>query len=272
MRSESTRATIVGLFALTDRAELSASELVALAAPAGVTASNLKSHLTRLVEEGVLLRQGTPRAFLYSPSRSRGHVIATIKARMRGDAETWTGEWIAALLSVQSTRSERERTQRRLRFDGFRPWGPRTFVRPAWPRAWALERARTHAGSTGLVLVGRVEEGEAGELYELDGLDRRATSLAKRLLAAVARIRTPRAALAERLKQGEPVARLFAEDPHLPRELWGGRTGLRSLADAYARFERVLEPMSRVFVAEVLAARVKRASAARLHEKGSNRA
>src|SRR6185503_19863893 len=62
------RSILMGLLAGAAR-PLTAPQLIRLAAPLGLCASNLKSHLTRLVADGALRRKGPSRRAVYLPSR-----------------------------------------------------------------------------------------------------------------------------------------------------------------------------------------------------------
>jgi hypothetical protein len=58
-------------------------------------------------------------------------------------------------LQMPSRRSARNVLRESLWFDGFRPWGSDTYIRPAWPERWALDRARAYlAKGSGLCVHG----------------------------------------------------------------------------------------------------------------------
>jgi DNA-binding transcriptional regulator PaaX len=253
MRAETTRSLVIGLFVVTGRGELLAAELVQLARCRGVEPSNLKSHLTRMVHDGSLVRRGTPRSYLYAPSPAKRRVIDAIRLRLSPADEAWSGDWIL-LAAVRPS----ARARRRLVFNGFRPVTRGTFARPAWPRSWALAIAEKHIQREGgAYVVGSLagEQSKAACLraYALDKLERRALRVAERVSRALATPPTGERALALRLKIGEEIARLFSLDPHLPPELWGGRDPLAELARAHARLERVLARASAPFLESVLA-------------------
>lgn len=253
MRAESTRSLVIGLFVLTGRAELTAAELVRLAHCRGVSSSNLKSHLTRMVQDGSLARRGTPRSFFYAPSPAKQRVIRAIRTRMSPAEEGWSGDWILLAPAHPSAR-----TRRRLVFDGFRPVSRGAFARPAWPRPWAVARAEAHVERDGGAFVigpltGVRSREELLRAYAREKLARRAARIGKRVAGALATPPTGERALALRLKLGEEIARLFALDARLPPALWGGRDPLAELARAHARLERVLARASAPYLATVLA-------------------
>ena len=259
MQSESTRSLIIGAFALTGQDELTAAELIALARPCGVTPTNLKAHLTRMVADGSLQRRPSPRASTYRPSERRRGVMEGIRARLRLTEQRWDGEWLLLLAHPPADRSDRDRIRRRLQFDGFRHWNKDTFVRPAWPRSWAMERAAAHARVTaGIVWRGVLTEQSdlprlAG-LYDLERLHRSARRMAREVERGTAAISTPPEAWARLIALGGRAIRTISEDPLLPPELWGERTGVRELVAAHRTFERICGGLAKTFVRETLRA------------------
>jgi len=134
-------------------------------------------------------------------------------------------------------RRDRDRVRASLWFDGFRPISRDAFVRPAWPAAWAEARARQYAG---LCIRGKLLEATP-DFYTgyQDALDREAKQLASWIRERTKRIPSDAdRVFAERLRVGGRVARLIGHDPRLPPELWGNRTGLQALRQAYVEFER----------------------------------
>ncbi|HKO57717.1 MAG TPA: hypothetical protein VJ276_17755 [Thermoanaerobaculia bacterium] len=251
------RTSLFGIFVLAGR-PLSAAQVIALAAPLGITASNVKSHLTRMVADGSLRRSGPVRKATYQPSEQREGVIAGIRGRLDDSPpEPWDGAWL--MLSLRLTglrRADREELLASLWLDGFRPCGGTTFIRPAWPAAWAASRAAAYLGS----LEGACIRGEpllpvdAAALYELDALDRRAMQLAD----WIARQRIPHRhdarAFALRLRVGGRVVAVMGHNPRLPPAVWGKRNGMRRLAASYRRFERRIAPLAARFVEDVTGA------------------
>jgi len=254
----STRTILFGILMIAGR-RLTASQVILLARPLGISATNVKSHLTRMVAEGAILRKGPARSAWYWPSPSQMAVVEAVLARLEETAaEDWNGTWILLTLSMPARRGERERTRAALWFDGFRPWGPTAFSRPAWPETWALERARRHLeGATGLAvhgaLVGRMDLAAVATLYDLDSLDREA----RRRVRWVRDRRVPRdseaRAWALRLTVGGLVARFIGHDPRLPSAIWGKRTGIRSLVRAFHHFDARVAPLAERFLSSVLA-------------------
>lgn len=262
---ESTRSLLFGVFVLAGR-PLTAAEVVRLIRPLGISATNAKSHLTRLVAEGALDRKGPVRARLYAPSSGQATVVEGIRVRLQEEPdEAWDGTWLALTVQLPASRRSRERLTASLWFDGFRPWAPGTFLRPAWPKRWAIGRARHYlAHAPGFALRGafveRLNRGRVASLYELVVLDRQARALARSIRRQGAARSGAERAFATRLKIGGLVARLVGHDPRLPPELWGGRRGMRDLVRAYHQFESRFAPIARGFVEQVVAHRTSAAS------------
>lgn len=257
MKRESTRTLLFGVLVVAGK-KLTARQLIHLARPFRISATNVKSHLSRMVREGVLERSGNPRLAAYWPSASQSTVVRGISARLAGEAQrAWDGSWLILAIRMPAKRAARDRLRALLWFDGFRPWTPTTFLRPAWPLPWAMDQVRRHLASLpGHGLAGRVtcEVGVpgAGMLYRLDELDR----AARRLVATIDGFdcRTVRGADAfrMRLRIGGSVARLMGHDPRLPPALWGGRTGMHRLVGAYRRFEAQIAPLGDRYLNEVI--------------------
>ena len=232
---------------------MTATQVITLARPLGVSATNVKSHLTRMVADGALQRSGPVRRAVYWPSPSQARVVEGILARLqRTPSEPWDRTWLILTLRMPSNRGSRERLRASLWFDGFRPWAPNTFVRPAWPKRWALSRARQHLANTrGMcvrgTLVGAVSVTDVSTTYGLDSLNREARRLARWI--SDRRIPTSSAAeaFAARLRIGGLVARLVGHDPRLPPALWGRRNGMQELARAFRRFEARVAPLAQRF-------------------------
>jgi len=239
------RSILMGLLAVAAR-PLTAPQLIRLAAPLGLTASNLKSHLTRLVADGALQRKGPSRRAGYRPSRAQASVMDGIRARLQDESrERWDGSWLVMVIRSPRRRGPRSRLRASLWFDGWRPLAEETVVRPAWPRRWAQDSARRHAGYCvrGAVVAGAMDP---AVLYDLEGLDRDARLLAAWIRRHSADAGSSREAFVLRMEVGGRVARFIGHDPRLPPAIWGQRRGLRNLAAAFRRFEsRVGPPAAR---------------------------
>lgn len=256
MHTDSTRATLFGIFVLAGR-PLTTGQVVALSEPIGISPTNVKSHLTRMVAEGALRRSGPRRFARYWPTADRRRVIEGIAARLDAPEEGWDGRWLMLTLQMPSSRSVRNSLRESLWFDGFRPWGSATYLRPAWPERWALDRARAYlAKGFGLcvhgTLLGAVDLKRVRKMYGLDALDREAGRLAREITAKYAGTRSAAGAFAARLEVGGRVARLLAHDPRLPATIWASQTALRHMVQAHRRFETCVAPLAERFLNDVL--------------------
>ena len=257
MKTEATRTLLFGIFVAAGR-RLTAAQVIRLARPLGISASNVKSHLTRMVADGALRRSGLRRAMVYWSSPDQARVVKGIEARLaQPPRQPWDNRWLLLTLRMPAHRAQRERLRAMLWFDGFRPWLANSFLRPAWPQPWAQERSReVLARIPGVcvcgTLLGRLDLGRVRAAYGLDALDREARRLARAIEAIKIPFGSAAQAFAARLRVGGLVARLMGHDPHLPAALWGRRTGMRDLIRAFGRFDARIAPRARRFVAAAL--------------------
>lgn len=257
MKAEATRTLLFGIFVAVGR-RLTAAQVIRLARPLGISASNVKSHLTRMVADGALRRSGLRRAMDYWPSPDQARVVKGIETRLaHPPRQPWDNTWLLLTLRMPANRTQRARLRATLWFDGFRPWVANSFLRPAWPQPWAQERSReVLARIPGVcvcgTLLGRLDLGRVRAAYGLDALDREARRLARAIDAIKIPFASAAQAFAARLRVGGLVARLVGHDPHLPGALWGGRTGMRDLIRAFARFDARIAPLARRFIAAAL--------------------
>ena len=251
MRPQDSRTIVTGAMVLAGR-PLTAAQLIRLTEPLGLSSSNLKSHLTRMVREGTVTRAGPARLAVYRPSPAQQMVIAGIDARLAETRHrTWDGKWLTLLLWLPRNRSNRNRLRAMLWFDGFRPLGAHAFARPAWPLPWAGHRARDYAAQFGgFCSVGRFIAGVEmlDSLYDLDGLDREARRVNAWIRRRTTRATSPRAAFALQMEVGGRVAQLIGHDPRLPPELWGRRRGIAQAIAAFRRFEERIAPHAQRFL------------------------
>lgn len=249
------RTTIMGIFVTAARG-LTASQLIALAAPLGVSATNVKSHLTRMVAEGVLRRHGRVRLATYEATREQARFIDSIRDRLvESNQEPWDSTWLQLTLPVLRSRSQRERLHSGLWFEGFRTVAPNVYVRPAWPSPWAKDVARRYADvAAGICMQGVVlkSPGDLSRLYDLNGLDSEAAVLASRIRRKVRVTLGPKQAFVERIRIGGEVVQLVAHDPKLPAEIWGSRHGVRNLVQAFSDFEAAVAKPAAAFVEQVV--------------------
>src|ERR1041385_3314259 len=102
------RTTLMGILVTAGR-QLTAAQLIALAEPLGISATNVKSHLSRMVSEGVLQREGPARQAVYGPGRGQSYIVESIRQRMQPKAEArWDSTWLMLTLPLPKNRSQRD--------------------------------------------------------------------------------------------------------------------------------------------------------------------
>jgi DNA-binding transcriptional regulator PaaX len=244
------RTTILGILVLANRA-LTAAQLIRLAEPIGLSASNLKSHLTRMVNEGSLARSGPVRQATYSPSAAQTRVVTGIKARLMEDPKgPWDHMWYMLTFHLPANRDERNRLRASLWFDGFRPVSFDCFVRPGWPQPWAQNCIHAYVAGGAFSIRGEIVSGRyrMEDLYDLRGLDSEARGLAAWLNRKQGVSITPRAAFLARMEAGGRVAQLVGHDPRLPPAIWGKRRGMAEVIREYRKFEKLVSGAAQRFM------------------------
>ena len=249
------RTTILGILVLANRA-LTAAQLIRLAETVGLSSSNLKSQLTRMVREGSLMRSGPVRRTIYSPSRAQSRVVAGIKARLMEDPKSpWDNTWYMLSIQLPANRAERDRLRASLWFDGFRPISFDCFIRPAWPQPWVWNRIEAYVAGGAFSIRGEIVSGQYGmeNLYDLRGLHSEARELVAWLNRQGCRSITPRTAFIAQMEAGGRVARLVGHDPRLPPSIWGRRRGMADLIREFRRFEKRVSSPAQRFMSAALA-------------------
>jgi DNA-binding transcriptional regulator PaaX len=259
MDTAATRTRIFGVLVLVGQ-PVSTRELVALCEPLGLSATNVKSHLTRLVSEGALFRTGPRRAHRYAISPQRQEIVAAISSRFEaGPSERWDGQWLIVALKPPTNRVERPRLRRALWFEGFRPCGLDTYLRPAWPNAWAVARAHALASVASAcvigALVGALNVGQVRKLYRLASMDAQARRLVRRIQEVADGVSDLEGAFKARLTVGGLVVGLVSHIPDLPPEIWDDLTGVRELQAAYSRFEARVAERANAYVDAIVSQR-----------------
>jgi DNA-binding transcriptional regulator PaaX len=232
---------------------LSAAQLIRLAVPLRLSATNVKSHLTRMVAEGTLQRHGPPRLSIYSPSPVCRATIEGIRARLTLCEEPWDGDWMMMAIRNDPNRGKRTRLRAALWFDGWRSICPNVFVRPAWPDKQIRDSIDVYPQHTfGFCVRGAIVAAplKLGTLYDLQGLDAAAKQLATWINRKSPTTRSPQMAFVDRMKVGGRVAQFIGHDPRLPAEIWGQRRGMRDLVSAFHSYEERVAPEAQIFLEE----------------------
>jgi phenylacetic acid degradation operon negative regulatory protein len=235
---------------------LTATQLVALATPLGLSATNVKSHLSRMVSQGMLQRDGPARLATYWPAKAQSEFIKSLRDRMRmAPEEPWDSSWLTLILNLPQNRSARDNLRASLWFSGFRPVETSVYVRPAWPLPWAEKEARQYSVRwAGLCVRGLIVAAfkSLGLLYDLDGLNAQAQALASRIRKIKVSSIASREAFALRIRIGAQAVQLIGHDPRLPAAIWGTRQGMRRLVEEFANFEENISKSASAFVQQVI--------------------
>jgi DNA-binding transcriptional regulator PaaX len=232
---------------------LSAAQLIRLAVPLRLSATNVKSHLTRMVAEGTLQRHGPSRLSIYAPSPVCMAMIEGIRARLTLCEEPWNGNWMMMAIRNDPNRGKRARLRAALWFDGWRSTCPNVFVRPAWPDRQIRDSIDLYTQHTfGFCIRGAVVAAplKLSTLYDLKALDVAAKQLATRINRRSPNTRSPQTAFVDRMKVGGRVAQFIGHDPRLPAEIWGQRRGMRDLVSAFHSYEDRIAPEAQIFLNE----------------------
>jgi phenylacetic acid degradation operon negative regulatory protein len=249
------RSELFGLILTVGRA--TAPQLIALARPLGLTASNVKSHLSRLAAEGIVLREGPTRRAVYSLTDKRQGIVASIATRLEEPPDRrWNGEWLCLAIRMPAARAERENLRAALWFDGFRPWGREVWLRPAWPMPWARAKAEGYAARGAWCVqgqsVGTLSLAAVQALYAVQRLDREAEDVAALIARKTRALRSDADAFAARQKLSGMAVDVIARDPRLPAELWPQPSGLARLRRVYRTLMMETKARAEAFVSAVM--------------------
>ncbi|NOT41215.1 MAG: hypothetical protein HOP13_12050 [Alphaproteobacteria bacterium] len=250
-----TRSELFGLILMVG--QVTAPQLIAFARPLGVSASNVKSHLSRLAAEGIVRREGPVRRAAYSLTDKRQGIVEGIAARLEEPPDTpWNGEWLSLAMRMPAARAERENLRAALWFDGFRPWGREVWLRPAWPMPWAGAKAEGYAVRGAWCVqgqnVGTVGVAAIQALYAVQHLDREAHDVAAVIARKSRSLRTDADVFAARQRLSGMAVDVIARDPRLPAEFWAQPSGLARLRTAYRTLMTETKARAEAFVSEVM--------------------
>ena len=205
--------------------------LVASAALFGIAEGSVRVALTRLLGAGLIERDDRG---LYR----LGHAAAPVQRRVAGwrdlDARLlrWSGGWIGAFAGRAATppsRAAQRRSERALRFSGFRPLSRGLAVRPD-NLTGGVTRVREELAALGLAPgsvvcevreLDPVSEARARKLWDADDLVANYRRHRQHLDASTRRLRARSAefAMVESFRVGGAVLRLLANDPLLPEPI-----------------------------------------------------
>ena len=236
--------------------ELTATQIIALAEPLGVSSTNVKSYLTRMVAEGTLIRRGRARLSTYQPSAMQLGRIEDIRERLLRREDSWDHSWILVAGYSPKSPAQKERLNAALWIDGFRMVNG-TFLRPAWPLPWAELRGKWYAElMEGISLRGAITSASSNfrDLYAGSDLDSHAAALADKL-EKIENPGSPSACYTALLRLSGEVIQLASHNPQLPAELVSA-DGLNRLFTTFRSVEAGLLPEAHEFLNGVLNVRI----------------
>lgn len=220
--------------------EVSVQRLAAALADFGVNERLVRTSLTRLVNDGLLVVRASGRRSSYRIAPTAIDLFAAADERIyRGRPEPWDGRWTVVVLDgAESTADRRAALRNELAAAGLGAVAPNVLASPTVPPASAAEVVRRVGGFAHvLVLRASVVPGHgladpaalARRCVDLDGLEQRYDALAARFRAfdeaTLASLDGGRAAKL-RLLVVSTFRRVVLADPMLPAELvpddWAG--------------------------------------------------
>lgn len=241
--------TLYGDFLLERLAPVWIGSLIELLAPLGMSATNVRTVVSRMAAKGWLVAERDGRRSYYGLTERGRHLLEQGAARIYDPPkqETWDGEWTLLSYSIpEDRRPLRDRLRARLAWLGLGPLGNGLWVTPHDVRAEVLELAEeldvaeyvevfrgTHVGpSEPTRLVER--------MWDLEGLNERYDAFIQRHLDACLKLKhegpesvTPREAFVRRFELVHEYREFPGLDPFLPRPLqpkdWAGECALALL-------------------------------------------
>ena len=210
--------------------ELSVDQLMAFGAPLGITATNLRSSLSRMAAKGLVeARKEGKRAF-YSLAPKGQRIGGNVGLHFREpDWSGWDGSWWGAFFSMPEAK-ERYALQKKLA--AYR-------LRPLYPGFWA----RPYREAEGI-----------GEAFGLEAIAARLAGAAATAEASISRLDASGAeeAFAQWMRLGHELVNALALDPLLPPPLlpedWPG-PGLRA---RFSEWAGTCSARMKAFVAPIL--------------------
>ncbi|MFN2299334.1 MAG: PaaX family transcriptional regulator C-terminal domain-containing protein [Anaerolineales bacterium] len=239
--------------------ELSAREILVLAAPFGITETNVRSALSRMHARDVIAVRKQGRTAFYRRG-GRGRRIGANVARHfhEPDWSGWDGTYWAAAFSQPDSKI-RHRLQKKLLAYRFRALYPGVWIRPRHPVEKIEETFADFLGRNGFDLLcgDFVKEPSRERIAGLYGLHRTGKDLrtmlrtVRRSGAAVSSL-SPKAAFVHWLRTGDSIVKTLMSDPLLPPSLLPPRWPGTELRRAFKRWNALCEKRSAPFVREAL--------------------
>jgi phenylacetic acid degradation operon negative regulatory protein len=256
--------TLYGDFLRQRGAPVWVGSLIGLLEPLGLSATNVRTVLSRMVAKSWLAAERDGRRSYYGLT-TRGRTLLEEGAKRiyaPPRQVEWDGEWTLLAYSIpEEHRSLRDRFRVRLSWLGFGSLGNGLWVTPHDVRG-ELARVCSELGVAEYVEVfrgshvgGSRPERLVAQLWDLEGLNARYEEFVGRHLTACVRLQEegpdsvdPRAAYVARFRLVHEYRQFPLEDPFLPRPLqpadWAGECALA----LFRRYHDLLEPVADRFV------------------------
>jgi phenylacetic acid degradation operon negative regulatory protein len=250
---------LYAFFVTLRRDELSARQILALAAPFGITETNVRSALSRMHARNVIAVRKQGRTAFYRRG-GKGRRIGANVARHFHEPEWsgWDGTYNAAAFSQPDSQT-RHRLQKKLLAYRFRALYPGFWIRPRHPEEKAEEIFSDFLRREGFDLLhGRfAKELSRERIAGLYGLQRTGKELRMmrrtvRRSCAAAPSLSPKAAFVHWLRTGDSFVRILVSDPLLPPALLPPRWPGAGLRRAFAHWNALYAKRSEPFVREIL--------------------
>ncbi|HCM27774.1 MAG TPA: hypothetical protein DIC34_14725 [Treponema sp.] len=239
--------------------ELSVDQLMAFGAPLGITATNLRSSLSRMAAKGLVeARKEGKRAF-YSLAPKGQRIGGNVGLHFREpDWSGWDGSWWGAFFSMPEAK-ERYALQKKLAAYRLRPLYPGFWARP-YREAEGIGEAFASRASEGRFELARltferaITRERAAEAFGLEAIAARLAGAAATAEASISRLDASGAeeAFAQWMRLGHELVNALALDPLLPPPLlpedWPG-PGLRA---RFSEWAGTCSARMKAFVAPIL--------------------
>jgi phenylacetic acid degradation operon negative regulatory protein len=262
--------TLYGDF-LRQRGEpVAVGSLIRLLAPLGLSATNVRTVLSRMVGKGWLRAERHGRGSYYELTH-RGRALLEEGARRIYEPprqDEWDGEWTLVAYSIpEDSRALRDRFRLRLTWLGLGSLGNGLWVTPHDVRetvaevAGELEVTNYVQVFRGAHVGGSAPEALVAQLWDLKGLHRAYDAFVDRHLEPCLRLKEggpgsidPQAAYETRFRLVHEYRRFPLLDPFLPRPLqpanWSGECALA----LFRHYHDLLQPPADAFVESLLGA------------------
>ncbi len=251
---------LFGLFATFGERGLSASALIGLAEPLGITATNVRTHLSRMGAKGLIEKSSASGSGLYRVGKRGSRITDRVGDKLKiNELDPWDGDWIMVSVSFpKADPTAKAQMRRRLHWYGFVQRQAGLYIRPCWP-AWDWPE-KIHS----LSRVCRMEI-IIGQWFPFSPLNWRQlwpqtdafSEESKTLLAEIEiseRIKADdaRQRHKQRFQMGNRFYPLVAADLLLPVELFPQRKIFQQLKDRWREYDQIAHSRSLPFIDTII--------------------